>query len=128
MEALLAAAIEEDEAMMMMEAAAASSSSFSSAQSRLNDAPSPDLVDASLQHINGAVSTSINGHPSPVPPFGGLNTAATGGGGRITWQAMFRQLKDFHDLGNHRIPHRLSNWMAGELYLYFYNIIALSSF
>ena len=118
MEALLAAAIEEDEAMMME---AAASSSSSSAQSRLNDAPSPDLVDASSQHING-FSTSNNGHPSP-PPFGGLNTAAGGGG--ITWQAMFRQLKDFHDLGNHRIPHRLSNWMAGEPLLYFYNLIAL---
>lgn len=86
---------------------------------RRNDLP--ELDDGATNEV--AESEGV--HPSP-PPFGGLNTAA--GGGRVTWQEMFQQLKDFHDLGNHRIPQHLSNWMAGEHHLYTSIISALSSF
>ncbi len=35
-------------------------------------------------------------------------------GGGITWQEMFQQLKDFHELKHHRVPPRLARWMNAQ--------------
>ncbi|KAL3767852.1 hypothetical protein ACHAWU_007330, partial [Discostella pseudostelligera] len=76
---------------------------------------------------NNYLSHQIHDHDERHPPhssstFAGSDTAAAaaasasgGDNGRgVTWQEMFQQLKDFHELKHRKIPPRLALWMNAQ--------------
>jgi len=107
MDALLAAASEEIHSVHM--GTSSSSSSLSSSTQPIDGINHHAKTDNEHQ----TTSPTSNNYAFELPILPAV-ARANGDDGSITWQQMFNQTRDFVELGNTRIPPRISDWLNAQ--------------
>jgi len=109
MDALLAAASEEINSVHMM-GTSSSSSSLSSSTTQPIDGINHH---AKTDNEHQTTSPTSNNYAFELPILPAVARANVDDGS-ITWQQMFNQTRDFVELGNTRIPPRISDWLNAQ--------------